>query len=1022
MFPYNHLSDETLFHEALLNTDTNIRHLNSDHLLFDPFQLNGDTECSFTDDIDPDSHHYSKSDVYEYSEYYSLSKLNDVPIKHNAFSMCHLNIRSATKNASDFSHQLNSLKLQFDVIALTETWFSETNHEVIGFDDYNHICKYRQIRQGGGVSILFKKSLKFRELPELSDTIDSCESLFAEIELTNKNIIIGCLYRPPGNDISTFTSDVETLLAKLNKLNKRVYLLGDYNIDLLKVHNHTPSREFVDCMFSSSFVPLIHRPTRLTDTTATIIDNIFTNHIHTDRMNGIIPMGISDHFPIFTLLSDIRPSIITGSTILTRTINDQTIHELDDHLKSSSWDHICNMDNVEDACTLFSSQLQTAINSTMPLKVIQPRHQITKKPWITRGILDMIIQKNELYIRYKQTGDIALGNEYRKIRTKLTNVIRISEKDYHQKLLDQNKNNLSKLWKHLNSVISRKKTIINNTVFKHGNKEISEDASIANHFNNYFLNLPKSLLRKMPNKKIDPYMYMPHPTAHSLFLTPTDENEISEIIASLKTSSPGYDGIDMKIIKPIKNSILKPLAYICNLSFSQGKFPDQLKVAKIIPIHKKGDRSDFSNYRPISILPVFSKIIEKLAYKRISLFLDKNNILSENQFGFRQGRSTDIAIHSLVEKYYETIERNEYLVGLFIDFSKAFDTISHSILLKKLQYYGIRGQSLNWIEDYLYNRKQFVSYNGKHSQVGELTIGVPQGSILGPLLFLLYINDICNISDRVSFILFADDTNILISGSDIHEVLNILNNEMVKITDWIHGNKLSLNTSKTQYMIMSSPHNKCNSETTGITINGESISRVHSTKFLGIIIDETMSWKIHTEYICSKISKCIGILLRARQRLYGHTLFVLYNSLIKPYFTYCITIWGNTYAKYLNKLHLVQKRVIRIITRSEFCAHTAPLFKNNKTMTIYQLYDYFTNMLIYKALHCQLPLSICNLFTRNTNIRLSSNLRSVYWKKKICQFSITYNGPQLWNKLPISCKLACSLNIFKKLLRTHLFK
>ena len=560
----------------------------------------------------------------------------------------------------------------------------------------------------------------------------------------------------------------------------------------------------------------------------------------------------------------------------------------------------------------------------------------------------------------------------------------------------------------------------NNTVFKHNNREITSNVEIANHFNSYYLNMAKNLQSKIPKQSIDPSSYLKCKNVSSLFLMPTDENEVCKIITTLKNSSPGHDGIDIKIIKHIKHAIITPLVHLCNQSFSQGKIPNELKIAKVIPIYKKGDKGNFANYRPISILPAFSKIFEKLAYNRIINFLDKHDILSDNQYGFRKGRSTDTAIHVLVEKFYENVENDDIMIGLFIDFSRAFDTISHNLLLQKLYHYGFRGIALDWFTDYLYNRKQFVMYNNVKSNMGKIDYGVPQGSILGPLLFLLYINDICNVSNKISCILFADDTNIFATGKNLTELTNMLNTELAKINQWIQCNRLSLNIEKTNYMIMADPRNKVYHENCKITINGQNIIRVHNTKFLGVIIDESMSWKHHIEYICNKTSKCIGILLRARQVLYGHTLLMLYNALIKPHFIYCVTIWGNTYNKYFHKIHLVQKKVIRIITRSEFYAHTAPLFRAKHIMTIYSLHDYFTGIFVYKSLNNDLPLSLCNIFFRNTSERSSHNLRSVYHRKKSTQFSIKIVGTKIWNNLSRECKQCVALKSFKKMLYGHL--
>ena len=338
------------------------------------------------------------------------------------------------------------------------------------------------------------------------------------------------------------------------------------------------------------------------------------------------------------------------------------------------------------------------------------------------------------------------------------------------------------MWKSLNLVINRKKKVQTNTTFKHNNKTISNNKEIASCFNNYFQNAASNLCKAIPMTSMDPCSYMPKNMTNTIFLKPTNDNEILQIISTCKNASAGFDNIDMKIIKSIKLNIITPLVHVCNLSFAQGKFPDDFKMAKIIPIHKKNYKQLFVNYRPISILPAFSKILEKLAYKRIMDFLDKNDILYKFQFGFRKGLSTDLAIQTLVEKYYDTIERNEYMVGIFLDLSRAFDTISHDILLRKLYNYGIRGIALDWIADYLNGRSQYVSYNNCNSATLNTSIGIPQGSILGPLVFLLYVDDLNYVSPNLSCIQFADDTNIFSTGSSLDDIFNVLNCELESIS------------------------------------------------------------------------------------------------------------------------------------------------------------------------------------------------------------------------------------------------
>lgn len=297
-----------------------------------------------------------------------------------------------------------------------------------------------------------------------------------------------------------------------------------------------------------------------------------------------------------------------------------------------------------------------------------------------------------------------------------------------------------------------------------------------------------------------------------------------------------------------------------------------------------------------------------------------------------------------------------------------------------------------------------------------------KGLILGPLLFLLYFNDISNVSAKLCCILFADDTNIFATGKSLSEISYILNDELGVINDWFQANKLSINISKTNFMIMSSTGKRYNPNDCKIFIDGQEIECVSQTKFLGVIIDNKLSWKFHMDHISSKISKGIGILIRARQLVYGESLQTIYNTLIKPNFIYCITIWGNSYKSNLHQLHLLQKKIIRILTRSEFYAHTEPLLYKRKMMNIYKMHEYFIGIFVFKSLNNLLPEQFCNIFSHNFNARHSLNLRPVYCRKKACQFSIKIAGPNIWNKFSNNVKISKSIFTFKKKLKNELLK
>ena len=359
---------------------------------------------------------------------------------------------------------------------------------------------------------------------------------------------------------------------------------------------------------------------------------------------------------------------------------------------------------------------------------------------------------------------------------------------------------------------------------------------------------------------------------------------------------------------------------------STGIVPDNTKLAKVIPVHKGDSNSDFNKYRPISILPIFSKFFEKAIYNRLSSFINKNNILYEHQYGFRSNYSTSLAVIQLVEQISSSVDNKELSLGIFLDLSRAFDTVNHRILLTKLEHYGIRGLALKWITSYLTNRKQFVEYINTSSDHKTVTCGIPQGSILGPLLFILYINEISNSSNLLKFILFADDTNVFFSGKDISTLNHVVNNELEKVANWLIANQLSINLKKTNYIIFKPRQKMLDYNKFSIQIKNASIERKESTKFLGVIVDEHLCLKDHISAVASKISKSIGIISKSRYYLSQKSLFMLYYSLIYSYLYYGNIIWESTYHINLYRLRILQKRIVRIITNSNYDAHTLPLF------------------------------------------------------------------------------------------------
>lgn len=363
-----------------------------------------------------------------------------------------------------------------------------------------------------------------------------------------------------------------------------------------------------------------------------------------------------------------------------------------------------------------------------------------------------------------------------------------------------------------------------------------------------------------------------------------------------------------------------------------------------------------------------------------------------------------MAITHLTSKLYKAKDNNQSTIGIFLDLSKAFDTVDHYILLQKLKHLGLDSQALLWFSSYLENRLQFVSFKGVNSSPLVAKCGVPQGSVLGPLLFLIYINDLSNVSDQLSKILFADDTSLFYSHQNPITLMNVVNKELEKIAKWFKINKLSLNIKKTNFILFGQSYKK-NPVNITVLIDNVPITKVKSTRFLGVLIDENMSWKPQISFITSKIAKNIGIMGKNRYLLNSTVSLNLYYSMIYPFISYCNIAWASTHPTKLEPILCLQKRAVRIITLSAPRSHSLPLFRKLGILNIYQINKLQVAQFVFGSLNRTLPSFFNNFFTANNQFhsyptRTAFQLRPPQSRTTSSQFRITYRGSRIWNSLP----------------------
>lgn len=906
-------------------------------------------------------------ELLKLSTYADLPELIDSIKKNdNQLNVLSLNIQSLHAKFTELQllvDSINSQNLCLHIIGLQETWLKDSDDccllQLNGYD-LIHKPSHRK-HANGGLAFYIHNSLKFKLLDSLES--DICEDLAIEIApkttiQTPRKIIFHNIYRPPSIysmthscAIQTFVEQFSSLCSKLSHQNYvACCVLGDFNLDCLKVNENLDIASFIDSAMSQGFIPQITLPSRFSVQygSSSLIDNIFlkTSEQTIDCHPHILTRKISDHFGCFLGLNINLGINKKGSKKIKVTSNSD-----EDLLKFKS---ILSEMNILDKLDksfesdpsenykFLSECLNNARSQAFKTRMVKfDKYKHKRNPWVTKGIMKSIHFKDELNktlsgLRFHSLEWFICKYKLSVYKNILNKSIRIAKKIYYEDLFEHSKSNIKKTWQNINFILNRRKIDSNlPDCFEIDGTLISDPKQIADAFNNFFINIGPKLAAELHSPEGVSFTdFLTDKQNCTFTFTNVDESNVGEVLDSLKPkTSFGHDCISNKLLKSIKNEIISPLTLIINQSFNTGIFPKELKLAKVIPVFKKGESSKLNNYRPISLLPSMSKVFERIMHSQLTKYLTDNNLLFAQQYGFRPKHSTELAIVDIVDRLLKSMDSDLIPFSVYIDLSKAFDTLVHSILLNKLAYYGIHNNALALLSDYLNDRQQYVDINGISSSLGNISTGVPQGSILGPLLFLIYINDLSKSSEFFQFLSYADDTTLLCnldSKCNNLTVTDKINTELSRVYVWLTVNKLSLNIDKTKYMLFYKPNRK-NIPKVEPSIANKNLDQVSCFNFLGVNIDSALSWKSHINKISSKIAKSCGIISKLKHFLPKQILMNIYNALLLPHLNYAILVWGFASTK---RLLLLQNKAVRSISKSHFFAHAPPIFKQLKILTI----------------------------------------------------------------------------------------
>lgn len=897
-----------------------------------------------------------------------------------------------------------------DITIITEHGYVETDIRNVRLKGYSLIDSFSRTQHlKGGVAIYVSENLKNQSTSLNASQYSQellCEIAAVKLQTKPRDTYIIGVYRPDYN-LDDALETLGTFLDTIPTWKSTVILMGDINVDSLD-EDSKRTKTLQTFLKTYNITRLYLPPTRITPHSQTSIDFICTNLGTSDIASEVMHTFISDHTGQMCTIY-VQRSGMGNMAVQKRSFTRRNLLELKEHLNQQSWEEVYAKENADEAYTILHNIVNSIINSTCPIKI--NRIKKTKKPMFqdtdTKKSRSEFLLAQEKYILCGKLEDKQEAASKKKAYDLL---LKKKRKDATAKSIDEAENKSQAIWKIINSERESKKD--HNTIqqLEVDGDTIHSPLKIANQMNIYLASVAKTTLAHQP-KTIQKTLISKTTNFPCLVLQPTTSTEIKQIIQLIKPkTSTGIDDISPKTLKLCKDELAQPLVNIVNKSFAQGIFPSLLKIAKVHPKFKQGDRKQPSNYRPISLLSTFSKIIEKIVLNRLLLHIKSFNILTIHQHGFTPGRSTVTALISLIEELIDNIESGNTATTILLDYSKAFDCLNHEMLMKKLEGIGVTGVALTWFKSYLEGRTQVVevSYtdNGTtqtiRSDMQNLDRGVPQGSVLGPVLYIIFTSDMPNFMKQCcSVLMYADDT-VLIKSTKTPEELEI--NSYIAFNmalEYCHSNDLAVNERKSTQLFFG-PKKHQTSEIPGL-------NRTENAKYLGVIIDSNLSWNQHVDTVCSKLSSGIFVIKRLKSITENQSILrTAYFALAESHLRYGLVLWGNSSKSNLQRVLVQQKKIIRTMLGlgpQESCRGS---FINLNILTVVALYIL---EVILHAAGQDLPRgnTLHNHFTRNSSNYALPNHRLTLYEKKP-----SYIGAQLTNCLPDELKTPGPINHKRK--------
>ena len=833
------------------------------------------------------------------------------------------------------------------------------------------------------------------------------------------------------------------------------HVLGDCNIDA-QIFNRA---DLANTSYNNTFKPMVEKlferifPHGFSQlVTAPTRQNSILDHYYCNRPSNISPVlaeqrGGSDR-KLIIATRYAKPIIKQQRYVTKRCYKDFKPEEFKAAVQNILWLELYQCEDVDQAVDILTKNITSILDTMAPVRKIQVRSRFA--PWLsteTKRLMRARDYAQQRAAESKKTEDI---KEFKNLRNCVTNRLRQEKKNWKQTKLQDCSQDTGKIWKSILGWLNWKTSGAPTQIFYNGVLE-NKPFRIATCMNEYFISKVNSIINNLPISDSDPLktLLVKDIRLEPFQLRPAHPDTIDKIIKALKNSkSAGVDFLDTAAIKLISDDIVPAITHIVNLSIMYSKFPAAWKHAKIIPLHKKDDILNPKNYRPVAILPILSKILERVIFEQVVEYFDKNHLFHPNHHGFRKNHNTCTALLQMYDGWVEAAERGELTGVCMLDMSAAFDVVNHELLLKKLRLYGFNQTSLTWMTSYLSSRKQSVCIDGTLSSPLEISAGVPQGSILGPLFYIIFTNDLpesiltcqkhsgpaddnslfsTHCQECGSVCCFADDSTLSLSDKDPDKLTEKLTEKYALLSDYLNSNKLKLNNDKTHLILMTTAENRRlkNYPSIRIDTDTESIETTESEKLLGGIIHQNLKWGEHIADNESSLLKSLSTRLNALKKICCHsdlkTRLMIANGLFMSKLIYLLPVWGGAGTGLMRMLQVVQNTAARYVTRSSWYTPSTDLMKSCNWMSMKQLSAYHSLVITHKTLLSKEPQYLYDKFNNtqypcNTRLSANNSIRidgSFNADLSLTLSSFRWRSSGLYNTLPVGLRAQTRVSGFK---------